>query len=144
MSRAPLGAMAALLCLSLAAHAGELTQMPRVHASGGIPYVSGGIGSDERQAMQESAQEYNLRLAFSEVGSGALLADIKVSIYDSAGNKRLEINSEGPLLFLLLPAGRYRLEAVRAGILLERSVVLSAKGSRALALQWPREADQGR
>lgn len=130
-------AVTVLLCLSLAAHADELP-MPRVHASGGIPYVSGGIGAEERQAMQAQAQEYNLRLTFSQAGSGALLTNIMVGIYDSAGNKRLEINSEGPLLFLRLPAGRYRLELMHAGILLTKNVVLSATGSRALALQWPK------
>lgn len=129
-------AVTMLLCLSPAALGDELP-MPRVHASGGIPYVSGGIGAEERQAMQAQSREYNLRLSFSHARSGALLADIKVIIHDSEGNRRLEINSEGPLLFLRLPAGRYRLEAMHAGILLAKNVVMNPESSRALALQWP-------
>ena len=128
----------ALLCTSLAGHADEL-QMPRVRSSGGIPYISGGIGADERQAMQTLASEYNLRLTFSQAGSGSLLADIKVGVIDSSGSKRLEVVSEGPLLFIRLPPGRYRLEAMHTGNRLEKNVTLPPKGSRTLALQWPPE-----
>jgi len=136
MKRVPGLAPLALLCMALSVAAAELT--PRVHASDGIAYVSGGIGSDERQAMQELTEPFNLRLAFSEIGSGALLATAKVRIYDAAGKLLLAVASDGPLLFVLLPEGSYRIEAEHAGVLLKQQLALGPKSSRALAFQWPR------
>ena len=47
---------------------------------GGITYVSGGNGLEERQALNEASGDYNLKLVFAEKGSGSYLADIKLSI----------------------------------------------------------------
>jgi hypothetical protein len=129
-----------LLCLTLSATAAELT--PRVHASGGIAYVSGGIGIEERQAMQDLTQPFNLRLSFSERGKGALLASAMVRIYDAADKLVLDVASEGPLLFLLLPEGRYRIEAEHAGIRLTKQVELGPKVNPALAFKWPSSKPQ--
>jgi hypothetical protein len=51
----------------------------------GVPHISGGIGSSEREAMEQVKSQYNLRLLFAVAGSGAYLSNIRVQIQDAAG-----------------------------------------------------------
>jgi hypothetical protein len=50
------------------------------------------------------AGDYNLKLVFSEKGTGAYLADVKLSIADMKGRKILEAVSDGPW-FPVVPRG---------------------------------------
>lgn len=81
----------------------------------GITYVSGGSGLEERQALDEVAGDYNLKLVFAEKGSGAYLADVKLSIMSVKGQKILEAVSDGPWFFVKLAPGRYRISAESEG-----------------------------
>ena len=112
-------------------------EAPRVHSSAGVAYISGGIGAEERSAMRQSSELFNLRLTFAEEDSGAFLAGIDVKVYGAGSTLLLDITSSGPLLYVRLPPGRYRLEAVHAGTTVSKRVTLPAQGTRSLALQWP-------
>jgi hypothetical protein len=52
----------------------------------GIPYVSGGVGVDEREAFVAMGKDYSLKLMFA-IKSGEYLSDVKVEISDSIGKK---------------------------------------------------------
>jgi hypothetical protein len=82
---------------------------------GGITYVSGGTGLEERQALDEVAGDYNLKLVFAEQGSGAYLADVKLLIMNMKGQKILEAVSDGPWFFVKLAPGRYKIAAESEG-----------------------------
>ena len=43
----------------------------------GFPYMSGGVGLDEREVMRSWGAAYNLRLSFAET-SGMYLSDVKL------------------------------------------------------------------
>ncbi|MEQ1485672.1 carboxypeptidase regulatory-like domain-containing protein [Methyloglobulus sp.] len=73
---------------------------------GDVTFVSGGVGGDERSAMQAIRTDYNLSLLFSVQGSGEYLSDVKVSITDSKGNTFLETVADGPMLLASLKPGR--------------------------------------
>ena len=81
----------------------------------GITYISGGNGLEERQALDEVAGDYNLKLVFAEQGSGAYLADVKLVIMNMKGQKILEAVSDGPWFFVKLAPGRYKIAAESEG-----------------------------
>ena len=79
----------------------------------GFPYVSGGIGMDEREAMSAIASEYNLKIVFA-LKEGNYLADASVLIKDAQGKTVLDAVSDGPWLYARLPAGQYTVTATTA------------------------------
>ena len=80
-------------------------------APGDVPYLSGGIGSDERDTLKAEAKNYNLRLNFAEKGGGHFLSDVKVDIATSAGKPVLSATAAGPWFFA--PAPRRSLQSDR-------------------------------
>lgn len=77
----------------------------------GVDFVSGGIGDEERSALREAMPRYSLWLTTAARGSGAYLAQVKVSIIDAQDRLWLRHAMQGPWLLVDLPPGRYRVEA---------------------------------
>lgn len=77
----------------------------------GIAYASGGIGEEERQALNSRAANYNLKLLFADKKSGEFLSDIRVSIKGTKGTDVLDAVADGPWFFASLPPGSYRVTA---------------------------------
>jgi hypothetical protein len=82
---------------------------------GEVTFVSGGVGGDERIAMQAIRADYNLSLLFSVQGTGEYITDVKVRITDASGNTLLETVSDGPMLFAKLKPSRYIVSVERDG-----------------------------
>ena len=80
----------------------------------GFPYVSGGVGSDERAALEERGKAFNVKLAFAEQ-RGPYLADVNVMIVDGKGAEILSLASAGPWFYIQLPPGRYNVKATYNG-----------------------------
>ena len=80
----------------------------------GIPYVSGGIGSDEREKLAAIGKNYSLKLVFAIKG-GEYLADVKVEISDSIGKKVIDAVADGPWFFANLPPGKYTVTVTMMG-----------------------------
>jgi hypothetical protein len=80
----------------------------------GYPYLSGGVGSDEREAMEERGKAFNLKLAFAEA-RGPFLADVRVVIADAKGVEIFSVDSAGPWFYIELPPGRYNVKATYKG-----------------------------
>ncbi|MFZ6871448.1 hypothetical protein ACO0LF_05190 [Undibacterium sp. Di27W] len=77
-----------------------------------IACVSGGIGSTEREELQQQAGQYSLWLRTVASKSGAYLANIKVIVRDEKTRAVLmNVTLDGPWLFLGLHEGRYEIEA---------------------------------
>ena len=98
-----------------------------------VAMLSTGVGKEERVPHAG----YSVLLVFSEK-SGPLLADIKVTVKNKAGKAVVETTSEGPWLFLKLPAGTYKVEATRtsSGKAVTGTVTAPASGQARLALRW--------
>ena len=94
---------------------------------GDITYVSGGFGMDERQALNDAARDYNLKLVFAEKGSGAYVADVKLAIADAKGRTILEAVSEGPWFLVKLMPGRYKVTAEALGQSLTQQVRVGSR-----------------
>jgi len=102
--------LVAVAAASLAVGAAAQSLAPREHARGDISYVSGGIGSDEAQAMRDAAVDYPLTLELAAAAGGPrdeYIADARVRIRDSQGSEVLATRTEGPFLLVRLPAGTY-------------------------------------
>ncbi len=77
-----------------------------------VTYVTGGIGQDEKDAIEASKADYNLYVMSASV-DGAFVGDAHVDITQKNGNAVTTVLSvvAGPLLYVKLPAGTYTLSA---------------------------------
>jgi hypothetical protein len=75
----------------------------------GFPYITGGIGGEEREIMQTRAGDYNLKLTFAEA-SGEYLSDVELSIMRD-GREMVRRTANGPWFYVELPPGRYTVNA---------------------------------
>ena len=79
-------------------------------AQSAIPWMSGGIGEEARDAMRASASRYNVHIVFSRA-DGSYLATIPFAVARRGGEVILAGVSDGPLLNLSLEPGNYDLMA---------------------------------
>jgi hypothetical protein len=76
----------------------------------GIRYMTGGVGTEERAAMEQMAKDYDSKLVFALI-TGEYLANVEVIIREPGGKILLEAASDGPLFFVDLPQGLYEITA---------------------------------
>lgn len=99
---------------------------PVSHRGGnGVSWLSGGVSEEERDAMRDSAANYNLQVVVAMEGSGAYRAGVPVAVEDSHGDRVLAVVTDGPWLFADVPPGRYR---VRTDDGQEKTVEVTAGG----------------
>jgi hypothetical protein len=122
-----LSSVACILCLAGPA----VALQPRVTPQG-IPYLSGGIGLDERAEMDAAASQYNLRLEFARADR-AYLGDVRLAFRGPVSG---ELPAEGPVLLLRLPAGTYAFTAVSGGVARTQTIAVGASGLRRAAFIW--------
>lgn len=91
----------------------------------GIPYVTGGVGQDERDALKAMESQFNLALQFSAQG-GAFLSGVRVQIVNRAGQTVLDALTEGPYFYAALPPDSYTVTASVEGQSTRRSVTVGA------------------
>ena len=103
---------------------------------GEVTFVTGGVGIDERNALDASRANYNLSLLFSVQGTGDYLSDVKIRITDLKGNVFLETVSDGPKLFAKLPPGRYIVIADLNGETYHKTVSVRGKQNTSLSFTW--------
>ena len=102
----------------------------------GIPYMSGGVGSEEREQIREWAKEYNLGLVFAGK-SRQYLSDVNVSILDDKGTEIVSAVSNGPWFYAQLPPGNYNVRAAYRGKVQEaKNIRLAKDGSVRRTLFW--------
>jgi hypothetical protein len=82
--------------------------------SQGFPYLFGGVSSNEREAMEERAKRYNVKLIFAEK-RGAFISGVTVAITSAKGADIASLNTEGPWFYIQLPPGDYSVKATFKG-----------------------------
>ena len=100
-----------------------------------IPYISGGVGADEREELAAKETEYNLKIVVAET-SGDYLADVKVVIESASKGRMLETMMDGPILLAKLPPGTYTIRATSGRNRLTQTVSVPAQGPRAVVFRW--------
>ena len=129
--RSQLAWAAAMLVAALSFHASAQ------NAGSEAMVRTGGVGIEEREALDAERGRYNLRLAFAET-NGAYLADVAVRLSAADGKEVYSGNTDGPWLFARLKPGKYRLEADYAGNKQVRDLTVTARQAKPLiVLHWP-------
>ena len=139
-STSRLFAGAVALGLTIPAWAGSAMDytLPQAKTANGISYMSGGVGKPEAAAMREEARHYPLSMVFSAAKDNEFLANVQVTIKDHAGKEMLSAVSDGPIMLVKLPAGKYTVAAESNGKTLHRTVQVPARGDRQLSFHWPK------
>jgi hypothetical protein len=103
-------------------------------------YINGGIGQEEADDMRLHASEYNLRLYFSEAKQGQSISDVTVTVTDKKGNVKLEVADAGPMLFVHMENGIYKITSQHNGVIFSKTVkILNRKGVN-VHLNWKNSA----
>ena len=99
--------------VSAAATSPSPSALPARTTTGGVPYLTGGIGSDESAAIKAQFSNYALALTFAKVQNGhnVFLASVPVQIRDASGSTVLDVTTEGPYLLVDVPPGKYEIVA---------------------------------
>jgi len=128
--------VAGALALGLTGAALAQDGLPPLQSSGGVSYMTGGVGLDESAAIKAAEKDFNLSLLFAQTKRGEYLSDVKVSIADKAGKTVLKVVSDGPMLLVRLPAGAYKVSADHGGKTLVKTVQVAAKGVARASFVW--------
>ena len=114
-------------------------QLPPTKTQGTVSFITGGIGSDQSNAMYAAAKKWSVLIEMSQIdgsGRGVWIAGINVRILDSKQKTVLETVSDGPLMLLNAPAGQYEIEATYQGKVLKRSLTIKDKENQRVTLFW--------
>jgi hypothetical protein len=104
---------------------------PRVQVQGGVEYLNGGAGEEERAAIVAQSADLPLRIVFSVAGGAYVVADhVDVA---SSGAKVLSLDNAGPLLAIKVPPGDYTIDVTVAGKSERRPIKV---GRQAVVLNW--------
>jgi hypothetical protein len=124
------------------AHATDNARHEQVRGS--VSYISGGISSDEADAMKAAAANYPLTLELAVAGPARdpYIADARVEIRDLQGNAVLNTTTEGPFLLVRLPSGTYTLDVEWNGAQKKRIVQVAADKHQHVFFEFPRSADR--
>jgi len=112
-----------LLTFSLEARAAE------------VPYISGGVGADEREELLAKEKEYNLKIVVAEK-SGDYLADVKIVVESARKERVLDTKMDGPILLAGLVPGTYTVRATSDGETITRTATIPAQGLRQVDFRW--------
>ena len=114
-------------------------EIPEAKVSQGIEYISGGIGSEESDAMLVLGKKWPLVLEFSQDHPQRPLwvADVTVKILDQKKKIVFEALSDGPIMLLKMNPGKYDAEYSFEGKVLKRSLVVEEGKFQKQSVVWP-------
>lgn len=98
-------------------------------------YITGGFGNSEQNEIKGLSNNYNVHLTFA-TNQGAYLGGVHVIITDQNNKTVFEGTDTGPLLYIKLPDGSYKLKATYGNQ--SRSSSFSLKGNARISnvLRW--------
>lgn len=103
-------------------------------SGGGLRYISGGAGAEERTAMDAQRGEFPFKLVLS-AGKGEYVVADKLSFATAQGEVLLA-RDVGPVVMVKLPSGAYTVEILYQGKL-ERRSVRGTAGAQTLNVRFP-------
>ena len=112
--------------------------LPPEQSEGAIAYLSGGLDKDQALAIERAAPGYSLELDFRLPGKayGGPPAYVPVTIKDLDGHLILDRASDGPLMLVQLPDGRYKITAKSEGKSETVDVNIAPGVHQRLAFAW--------
>jgi hypothetical protein len=105
----------------------------------GIRFINGGISEEQADDIRRTAKNFSLQVLFSGGSAGGWLTDVSFMIFNEKGKTVFSNKQSGPILFIDLPAGNYKIighyNAVKQSVLLS----LSAQKQQRVILNWKDE-----
>ena len=137
-ARVPRPALVAGLAAALLAAGPALAEFQSRYAD--VPYATGGVTSDEADAMRAQARDYSLEVTMAAPsrfpGYNAFVAGADVRVLDANGDVVLNAADTGPILLADLPPGRYTLEAADDGFVQTRHIHVGPRGRTQVTFLW--------
>jgi hypothetical protein len=121
------------------ASAQAATELPQVHKSGRVEYMSGGVGKDAAMAIEQASRKWPLTLEFT-VKDGKrdeFTADVKVVVRDARGREALQATADGPFLLAKLAPGHYDVDATLGSKTLHEKVSVKQGQPAKAVFVWP-------
>ncbi|MBF8730156.1 MULTISPECIES: carboxypeptidase regulatory-like domain-containing protein [Pseudomonas] len=101
----------------------------------GVRYLQGGIGQDEANALRRTPG-YDLHVTLSVGPEDKFQSGATVDIQNAQGQQVLALQDVGPLLFVQLPPGQYRVTGNADGQTVQQQVTVSGKSAANVSLHW--------
>lgn len=95
----------------------------------GAVYLNGGIGKIEQKQMRKDAHNWPLRMTFTDKSNDEFVAGVGVQVFDKEGKAVLRLTDGGPMTYVQLPQGEYRITALYKGETRKRTVHVGPKGA---------------
>jgi hypothetical protein len=102
--------------------------------SGSVTYITGGVGDEERDALEAVKASYNLHILIS-TKNGEFIAETQVNIRD-AKNNVLATAVAGPIFYANLPDGAYTIEASNGGVTQTHHLIVKGRKITSLSFRW--------
>ena len=134
----------AAICAAAGAAAAANIAALEVNSKGGAEWACGGAGAEERAQLKLLQAEATASLLFVTAVRGGYLADVDFVVHDRNGAAVLQGRADGPMCFLRMPAGSYRVEASYQGAKRTASVQAArvpGKPTRAV-MTFPRDPNE--
>ena len=105
-----------------------------------VPFMNGGITSEEADLMRRQAARYPLEVTLARRGEtpgrNEFVADAQLRVIDSGGRVVLERRDTGPIFLAALPDGSYTLEVTFNGQTKTQQVQLSGGRHAQVTFLW--------
>jgi hypothetical protein len=100
--------------------------------------ASGGVGDDERLAMESRMGHYSTRMVFSEDNGQYVVPDTLT--VTKRGTEVMHVSSAGPLVYAQMPPGQYVIQATYKGVIRSKTINVTSRASD-VHLTWPDSMD---
>ena len=101
----------------------------------GIRYLEGGIGQDEANALRHT-KGYDLHVELSAGPDGQFESGASVDIQNAQGKSLLSLQDVGPLVYVQLPPGQYKVIGQAGGTTVQQQVTVNGKAPVTASLNW--------
>lgn len=120
--------------------------LPAIHRSGSVEYLSGGIGQSQSTAIENASRHWPLTLEFAvkDKQHADFAADVHVQVRDARGHTTLQATSGGPFLLAKLAPGDYAVSATLDGKTLHEKVLVKEHQPAKAVFVWPTGTDETR
>ncbi|MFT3850083.1 MAG: hypothetical protein QM739_15835 [Propionivibrio sp.] len=124
-----------LLALASPSTASAQEEVLAPGSANGVPYLSGGIGDEEREAIEQARKRYNTKLVLAET-SGSYVSNVSLTVATVLGEPILTLSGAGPLVLLQLPSGSYVVTADYDGRKAQKRFDVSDNAARTVIVAW--------
>ncbi|KPM59250.1 carboxypeptidase regulatory-like domain-containing protein [Pseudomonas monteilii] len=101
----------------------------------GVRFLQGGIGQDEANALRKTPG-YDLHVELSKGPEDKFQSGANVDIQNAQGQPVLSVMDAGPLLYVQLPPGKYKVTGNAQGQTVQQMVTVNGKAPTTVSLNW--------